>query len=384
MNHRITSILIGLVIIAAVVGSGIYVKWANIETSTDLAPTTSDSPLDLLREATTSVLEALPTPIPGPPSAEALSNSAALWIGLKNSDDQGTNFDLRVELYRNTTLVAAGESRCITGVTRNPDKAKEVGVPLSVIAHVPPAPRDLLSFKVFTRIGTNANGTKCPGHSNAVGLRLYYDVTNRPSKLNSDVTPIPLTDYFLHSSDRDFANPTSPVTPPSSSFKGRIKDSSALNFKSGNPWLPVGIWQVWQAFSNPEGGYSFSYPADWNLSVKPTGGENLYRPESQDNLSAPSHYTPPSMATRVLHKSPDISITSFVSSWRNGWYAGYAEVTPISVGGKEAVLCNDLPSISFREPPLAAFVDMGNSVLLLMGTTDKETFLDILRTTGVE
>jgi hypothetical protein len=59
-----------------------------------------------------------------PPPAEAAQLSlgpAKLWIGLKNSDDQGTNFDLRAEVYRNGSLVAAGQTLCITGMTRNPD-----------------------------------------------------------------------------------------------------------------------------------------------------------------------------------------------------------------------------------------------------------------------
>ncbi len=32
------------------------------------------------------------------------------WLGLKNSDDQGTNFDLRAEVYKNGVLVASGET----------------------------------------------------------------------------------------------------------------------------------------------------------------------------------------------------------------------------------------------------------------------------------
>jgi hypothetical protein len=48
---------------------------------------------------------------------------ATLWISLKNSDDQGTQFDLRTEVYINKTLVSVGITRCITGVTRNPTKA---------------------------------------------------------------------------------------------------------------------------------------------------------------------------------------------------------------------------------------------------------------------
>ncbi len=49
-----------------------------------------------------------------------------VWLGLKNSDDQGTYFDLRAEAYKNGSMISSGESRCITGVTRNANSAKEV------------------------------------------------------------------------------------------------------------------------------------------------------------------------------------------------------------------------------------------------------------------
>jgi len=109
-----------------------------------------------------------------------------VWLGLKNSDDQGTRFDLRAEVYKNGSLVASGETACITGVTRNPDLAKEVSVAFG--AFTPLAfngSTDVLSLKVLTRIGTNGAGGLCGGHSNAVGLRLYFDATNRPAKFDA-------------------------------------------------------------------------------------------------------------------------------------------------------------------------------------------------------
>lgn len=36
-----------------------------------------------------------------------------VWLGLKNSDDQGTSFDLRAEILKNGMLVASGETQCI-------------------------------------------------------------------------------------------------------------------------------------------------------------------------------------------------------------------------------------------------------------------------------
>jgi WD40 repeat protein len=109
-----------------------------------------------------------------------------IWLGLKNSDDQGTRFDLRAEVYKNGTLVASGETLCITGVTRNPALATEVAVAFSSFTSVAfDGSTDVLSLKVQTRIGTNGAGGFCGGHSNAVGLRVYFDAVNRPAKFDA-------------------------------------------------------------------------------------------------------------------------------------------------------------------------------------------------------
>ena len=111
--------------------------------------------------------------------------SLRTWIGLKNSDDQGTWYDLRAEVYKNSTLVASGEIFCIQGVTRNPDQAKEVAISFNSPPPMTFNGTDVLSLKILTRIGTNGSGAFCGGHSNAVGLRLYFDAVSRPSKLTA-------------------------------------------------------------------------------------------------------------------------------------------------------------------------------------------------------
>lgn len=168
---------------------------------------------------------------------------ATLWIGLKNSDDQGTQFDLRTEVYINDTLTAVGETRCITGVTRNPSKAKEVSVEFGPLSEDGLAAGDELFLKVLTRIGTNPDGTKCAGpggsHSNAVGLRLYYDATNRPSRFGMEIIPDPLTDFFLHTTETDFFDDAPPTA-----TSAKVKDSPAVNFAGGNPWREIGTWSM--------------------------------------------------------------------------------------------------------------------------------------------
>ncbi len=117
-------------------------------------------------------------------------NDLHVWLGLKNSDDQGTRFDLRAEVYKNGVLVAAGETYCIQGVTRNPNLAKEAAVSFAPFSPVTlNGATDELSLKVLTRIGSNGAGGFCGGHSNAAGLRLYFDSVSRPSRFNAMIAP---------------------------------------------------------------------------------------------------------------------------------------------------------------------------------------------------
>lgn len=106
-----------------------------------------------------------------------------IWIGLKNSDDQGTYFDIRGELLKNGTTIGSGETLNIQGVTRNPDKAKEVVVAFGDISDGEFNPGDVLSLRILTKV------TDQGGHNSAVGLRLYYDSANRPSKIEGNSAP---------------------------------------------------------------------------------------------------------------------------------------------------------------------------------------------------
>ncbi len=116
-------------------------------------------------------------------------NDLHIWLGLKNSDDQGTRFDLRAELFINGQSVASGETLCITNITRNADLAKEVAVAFDAFEPVTVNDGDVVSLKVSTRIGTDGSGNFCGGHSNAVGLRLYFDSLTRPAKFGGVLHP---------------------------------------------------------------------------------------------------------------------------------------------------------------------------------------------------
>jgi hypothetical protein len=106
-----------------------------------------------------------------------------VWVGLKNSDDQGTYFDIRAELLKSGSPIASGEIENIQGVTRNPDKAKEVVLDFGTVPVTEFGAGDVLSLRILAKV------TAVGGHSNAVGLRLYYDSVSRPSSLMVSSSP---------------------------------------------------------------------------------------------------------------------------------------------------------------------------------------------------
>ncbi len=171
------------------------------------------------------------------------------WVGLKNNDDQGTRFDLRAQVWQNGSVVASGLTRCVNGVTRNPSLAKEVVVGWDPSS---PVPAGEFALVLSTRIGTNPDETKCtpgPGgsHSSAVGLRVYYDSTDRPSRFDMTLGSSS-TDVYLHSNGGACTSAPS-VGATNLSFDevaptaaAKCKDSGGVNFAGGNPWKVIGSW----------------------------------------------------------------------------------------------------------------------------------------------
>jgi hypothetical protein len=179
-----------------------------------------------------------------------------LWLGLKSSDDQGTQFDVKVELLKNGYPVASGLRRCVTGLTRNPTLAKGVRVAWDDSHPVAFALADELALKISTRIGTNPDDTKCvprpaSAHTSARGLRLYYDAASRPAAF--DVTVAPGSNHSLYLDSNGTACPaggsesahvtdrTLTGTDPTA-LAAKCQDSSSIRFTGGNVFSEVGTW----------------------------------------------------------------------------------------------------------------------------------------------
>ena len=186
--------------------------------------------------------------------------TAQLWVGLKSSDDQGAQFDVKVELLKNGRLVTSGLQRCVTGLTRNPRRAKGIRIAFDDLDDfnlVPLAPTDVLALRVSTRIGTDApHDTKCVSgpagaHNSARGLRLYYDAASRPAGFEATLAPDSRQSFYLDSNGTacPAGGPESPNvtdrtltgTDPTA-LDAKCKDSSDMKFTGGNLFSEVGTW----------------------------------------------------------------------------------------------------------------------------------------------
>ena len=143
----------------------------------------------------------------------------------------------------------------VTGLIRNPAKAKQVVVPLALVGDGSVAGGDVLRVRVSTRIGTTPQGARCAGpggsHVSARGLRLYYDSAKMPSNLGLQLSPDALENFFLDSDggdlrqspqpDRDDILPRKTAPGPTAP---KCRDSGTVNFANGNPWQLIGTWSL--------------------------------------------------------------------------------------------------------------------------------------------
>ena len=184
-----------------------------------------------------------------------------IFLGLQNSDDINTNFDILAELLLNGTLVPGAQAitRCIVSPPFNPSQARDVTVNFPVFPSKLVQPGDVISFRFSTRIGTNPDDTKCivgASHRSAQGLFLYYDSVGKNSNIPLTIDPSPETKYFLHSNGGlcEAQNATVrslDINAPTSALP-KCAASPGVDFL-----LPLGNPNAWQLFGT------------WSLAPQP-------------------------------------------------------------------------------------------------------------------
>ncbi len=150
---------------------------------------------------------------------------AQTWIGLKNSDDVGTNFDLLAEVLRNGVLIGSGEVDNVSGGSSGFNNAVQRAITLALAPAGAICTGDTLSFRLSTRIGVT-------GHKNGTA-RLYYNDAQANSRFGLTVGGTPMTFYLRSGS----ALATTAGAGPKVTI-----DVTANKTKNGNPFIAFGTW----------------------------------------------------------------------------------------------------------------------------------------------
>ena len=123
------------------------------------------------------------------PSVTALA-PAKVWVGLKNSDDVGTKFDLKAEVYVNGNLVGSGQINSAPGGSSGFNNAKLNTIPLTIVGPTEAPPGATLSTKVYVR-----NTCFGPTHNSGTA-RLWYNGADANSQFGVTIDTSPSTNYL--------------------------------------------------------------------------------------------------------------------------------------------------------------------------------------------
>jgi hypothetical protein len=110
------------------------------------------------------------------------STAARIWLGLKNSDDVGTRFDLKAIVKKNGTEVSSGTLLGSLGGSSGFNNAKLRTIPLSLPSSAFTS-GDTMSLEVLTRVS-------CIGNSHTSGTaRLWFNDAAANSRVNEAGAP---------------------------------------------------------------------------------------------------------------------------------------------------------------------------------------------------
>ena len=151
-----------------------------------------------------------------------------VWVGLKNSDDVGTKFDLLAEVYKNGGLIGSGQVNDVPGGSSSFNNAILRTINLSQAGAAGFRTGDVLSIKLSVRVAASS------GHSSGTA-RLWFNDTAGNSLFAATIGNVARS-YFLRSA---FALDSSAGPGPKATV-----DVSVNRTVGGNPFKPFGTWSV--------------------------------------------------------------------------------------------------------------------------------------------
>lgn len=153
---------------------------------------------------------------------------AQVWVGLKNSDDVGTKFDLLAEVFKNGVLIGSGQLNDVPGGSSGFNNARLNAISLALTGPVSFGTGDNLSIRLPVRIAASS------GHRSG-RARLWFNDAAANSRLTATIGGVTNT-YYLRSGFA-FSNTAGPG--PKTTI-----DVLVDRAVDGNPFKPFGTWSA--------------------------------------------------------------------------------------------------------------------------------------------
>ena len=152
---------------------------------------------------------------------------ANVWIGLKNSDDVGTKFDLLAEVFKDNVLIGSGQLNDVPGGSSGFNNAIQDTINMALTG-AGDLSTGTLSFRLSVRIAASS------GHVGGTA-RLWYNDAAANSRFNI-TTGSGTRTYYLRAG---FVLATTPGPGPKST-----SDVTVNRNQGGNPFKPFGTWSI--------------------------------------------------------------------------------------------------------------------------------------------
>ncbi len=161
------------------------------------------------------------------PTMTALG-TAQIWVGLKNSDDVGTKFDLLAEVLRNGVVVGSGQINDVAGGSSGFNNAIQHAISQSLSGTPSFCPTNTLSIRLSVRVAASS------GHVSGTA-RLWFNDAAANSRFTTTINGASTT-YYL----RDlFVLATTAGPGPK-----KTRDVFVHRNQGGNPFKPFGTWNI--------------------------------------------------------------------------------------------------------------------------------------------
>jgi hypothetical protein len=162
-----------------------------------------------------------------PPQLTVLGSSK-MWLGLKNSDDVGTKFDLLAEALKNGAPVGSGQLDNVPGGSSGFNNAVLRTINLALTAPVNMAPGDTLSFRLSVRIAMTS------GHRSGTA-RLWFNDAAANSHFDATIGGVTRSYYLTGGALLSLMPGPGPKN---------TADVLVDRAVGGNPFKPFGTWSM--------------------------------------------------------------------------------------------------------------------------------------------